>query len=79
MQEYGLKHEQTLGSAATYGLQTEAHLHGAQYSLLTTLFYLGYLIAQYPTSLVMQKFPIGKYLTINIVLWGGFPLSFLIY
>lgn len=34
----------TIGYAATYGLVTEAHLVGQEYSLLITLFYLGYLV-----------------------------------
>ncbi|KAJ6107998.1 hypothetical protein N7523_009321 [Penicillium sp. IBT 18751x] len=60
----------TIGYAATYGLVTEAHLVGQEYSLLVTMFYLGYLIAQYPTSYLMQRFPTGRYLTVNFVLWG---------
>ncbi|TAQ84210.1 hypothetical protein B7494_g7466 [Chlorociboria aeruginascens] len=60
----------TIAAAATYGLAKEAHLHGQQYSLLVTLFYLGYFVAQYPTNFLMQRFPLGKYLTVNIILWG---------
>lgn len=70
---------------------TEAHLKGQEFSLLITLFYIGYLVrifsqcpplsleidtslqsqvAQYPTNYLMQRFPTGKYLTVNFVLWG---------
>jgi hypothetical protein len=46
---------------------------------MISLFYIGYLIAQYPTNLLMQRFPTGKYLTVNFVLWGNlFPLTFLL-
>ena len=38
--------------------------------MLVTLFYVGYLVSEYPSNYLMQKFPIGKYLTINFILWG---------
>ncbi|CEJ60725.1 hypothetical protein PMG11_09288 [Penicillium brasilianum] len=60
----------TISYAATYGMVTEAHLKGQEYSLLITLFYIGYLVAQYPTNYLMQRFPTGKYLTVNFILWG---------
>ncbi|KAF8849087.1 MFS general substrate transporter [Acephala macrosclerotiorum] len=61
----------SLTSAATYGIIGEAKLVGAQFSLLVSLFYIGYLIAQYPTNLLMQKFPTGRYLAVNFFLWGA--------
>ncbi len=60
----------SLTAAATYGIIGEAKLVGAQFSLLISIFYIGYLIAQYPTNILMQKFPTGKYISINFVLWG---------
>ncbi|KAJ5937946.1 MFS allantoate transporter [Penicillium verhagenii] len=61
---------QTLSSAATYGIEAQAHLVGQEFSLLVTIFYIGYLIAQYPANLLMQRYPIGKVLVVNFVLWG---------
>ncbi|KAJ5948926.1 MFS allantoate transporter [Penicillium verhagenii] len=61
----------TLSYAGTYGLETEAHLVGQQYSLLTTIFYIGYLAAQWPANWLMQRFPISKVLCITFVLWGA--------
>ena len=61
----------SLTAAATYGIIGEAKLVGAQFSLLVSIFYIGYLIAQYPTNILMQKFPTGKYLAINFILWGA--------
>ncbi|KAJ5647319.1 hypothetical protein N7490_003691 [Penicillium lividum] len=60
----------TISYAGTYGLATEAHLVGQQYSLLTTIFYIGYLAAQWPANWLMQKLPIAKVLTVAFVLWG---------
>lgn len=59
-----------MSTAATYGLIEEAKLVGQEYSLLITLFYLGYIFAQYPSLYLMQRFPTGKYITINFVAWG---------
>lgn len=46
------------------------HLTGQEYSWASAIFYFGYLIAQYPCSILMQKMPIGKYFGVMIVLWG---------
>lgn len=66
-QAYSIK---TISYAATYGLTTEAGLVGQQFSTLITLFYLGYLIAQYPANYIMQRFPVGRVITICFLLWG---------
>ncbi|CAK7212681.1 hypothetical protein SBRCBS47491_001549 [Sporothrix bragantina] len=60
----------TISTAATYGMITEANLVGQEYSLLVTMFYLGYIVAEYPSLYLMQRFPTGKYMTVNFVLWG---------
>ncbi|KAJ5116238.1 MFS general substrate transporter [Penicillium angulare] len=52
--------------AAIMGIQEDAHL----YSWLHTVIYFGILFAEYPTNLLVQKLPIGKYLAANIFLWG---------
>ena len=61
----------SLTAAATYGIIGEAKLVGAQFSLLVSIFYIGYLVAQYPTNILMQRFPTGKYIAINFILWGA--------
>ena len=43
---------------------------GQQYSWVSGIFYFGYLVAQYPSSVLMQKLPIGRYFGAMIVLWG---------
>ncbi|KAJ5397544.1 hypothetical protein N7509_005657 [Penicillium cosmopolitanum] len=48
----------------------DAHLVGQDYSWLHTVIYFGILFAEYPTNLLVQKLPIGKYLAANIFLWG---------
>lgn len=46
------------------------HLVGSQYSWASSIFYFGYLLAQYPSSLLMQKLPLGRYFGVMITLWG---------
>ncbi|CAK7202804.1 hypothetical protein SEUCBS139899_005531 [Sporothrix eucalyptigena] len=60
----------TISYAGTYGIQKEIDLVGQQYSLLVSIFFIAYLVAEYPTNLLMQKFPTGKYLTMNFLIWG---------
>ncbi|KAM0787871.1 hypothetical protein ACM66B_003923 [Microbotryomycetes sp. NB124-2] len=66
----------TLSYAAIFGIKQPQPqglgLHGNQYSLLSSSFYIGWLVAAVPTNLAMQKFPTATYLGFNIFLWGIF-------
>ncbi|KAF5013094.1 hypothetical protein FDECE_921 [Fusarium decemcellulare] len=46
------------------------NLVGQQFSWLTTCIYIAVLVVEYPTDLIIQRVPIGKYLGINIICWG---------
>ncbi|ATY63955.1 Major facilitator superfamily general substrate transporter [Cordyceps militaris] len=46
------------------------HLRGTDYSWASAVFYFGYLAAQYPCAVLMQKLPIGRYFGVMIVGWG---------
>lgn len=59
-----------LSSAAVFGLKEDNHLHGQQYSWCGSMFYFGYMFFEYPTTLLIQKLPIGKYLAGVCLLWG---------
>ncbi|KAG2116583.1 major facilitator superfamily domain-containing protein [Suillus discolor] len=60
----------TLGEAAVLGIMDGAHLTANQYNWLGTIFYLSYLVFQYPQNLALQRFPVGKWMSINIFLWA---------
>ncbi|OIW24478.1 MFS general substrate transporter [Coniochaeta ligniaria NRRL 30616] len=60
----------TLGFAAIMGIRNDTHLVGQQYSWLSSSFYFGYLFACYPASYGFVKFPIGKYLSVTMLLWA---------
>lgn len=60
----------TLGEAAVLGILDGADLTENQYNWLGTIFYLSYLVFQYPQNLALQRFPVGKWMSINIFLWA---------
>lgn len=43
---------------------------GQQYSWVSSIFYFGYLIWEYPTTILIARLPTGKYLTVNTAFWG---------
>lgn len=65
----------TLSYAAIFGIQQDLGLHGTQYNWLSSIFYFGYLVWAIPTNLALQRFPVAKYLGINIFLWGALLMA----
>ncbi|KAG7441266.1 MFS general substrate transporter [Guyanagaster necrorhizus] len=59
-----------LSSASVFGLKTDTHLVGQQYSWVSSVFYFGYLGWAYPTTYLIQRLPVGKYVSINTIIWG---------
>lgn len=37
---------------------------------LGTILYMGVLVGEYPTNLLLQKLPVAKYLAVNVFCWG---------
>ncbi|KAL8279431.1 hypothetical protein RQP46_008243 [Phenoliferia psychrophenolica] len=61
----------SLSYSALFGLLTDNNLKGADFSLLTTIFYVGYLIAEWPTCWLMQRYNTGAVLGVLFITWGG--------
>lgn len=62
----------TLSFAAIMGIQEDLDLaRGQRYQWLTTCIYIAVLVVEYPTNWIIQRVPIAKYLSINIMLWGS--------
>ncbi|KAJ7681032.1 major facilitator superfamily domain-containing protein, partial [Mycena polygramma] len=57
----------TLGSSAILGIREATHLSTNQ---LGTVFYLSYLAFEFPQNLALQRFPVAKWLSINIFCWA---------
>lgn len=60
----------TLSYAAIFGIRDDLHLVGTQYNWLSSIFYFGFLVWALPTNFMLQRFPVGRYLSTNIALWG---------
>ncbi|KAJ5293419.1 uncharacterized protein N7443_009372 [Penicillium atrosanguineum] len=52
------------------GIMDDAHLASNQYSWLTTIVYIVILCVEYPENWIIQRVPIAKWLSLNILLWG---------
>lgn len=70
---YGLQFldKTAISYASVMGIVKDTHLIGTQYNWLGSVFYIGYLVAEYPAVLALQRFPISKFLSSQIVVWGG--------
>ncbi|KAI1612656.1 MFS transporter [Exophiala viscosa] len=61
----------TISYAAIMGLRTDTHLKGQDYSNIAMMFYIGYLVAEFPTQYLAQRISrLGKYLGVNVMCWG---------
>ncbi|EHK97936.1 putative Uncharacterized transporter [Glarea lozoyensis 74030] len=70
---YGLNYldKTTLSYASVMGLQKAIHLKGDNYQWLGSMFYIGYLVWEYPTNRLLQRLPLAKWSAFNIIMWGG--------
>ncbi|KAG6866173.1 hypothetical protein C0991_007723 [Blastosporella zonata] len=53
----------TLGSAAILGIRESTHLTTNEYNWLGTVFYISYLVFEFPQNLALQRFPVGKWMS----------------
>ncbi|KAH6693357.1 major facilitator superfamily domain-containing protein [Leptodontidium sp. MPI-SDFR-AT-0119] len=70
---YGLQFldKTTLGYSSVFGIIPDNHLKGQDYAWASSIFYFGYMMAEYPGVALMQRFPIAKFLGINIIIWAS--------
>ncbi|CAE6505530.1 unnamed protein product [Rhizoctonia solani] len=79
---YGLQYydKAIFSSASVFGLLQDMDLivtsgnppvsSTTRFSTATAAFYWGFLAASYPMSHLLQKFPVGKTLSLMVILWG---------
>ncbi|WVQ68000.1 uncharacterized protein L199_006206 [Kwoniella botswanensis] len=69
---YGIQYSDkiSLSSGAIFDLRQDTHLVGNQYAWLTTIFYLAYLIGEFPVAYLMQRFRIDRILAYCVLVWG---------
>jgi MFS family permease len=59
-----------LGTMNLYGVQASTGMVGNQYSLLTVVFYVAYALFEFPSNFLLQRYNMGKTLTIYMFCWG---------
>ncbi len=59
-----------IGTQATFGLREDTGLAGQQYSWLTTVFYLTYLFWEFPSNLALQRWRMGRTLSLYMLCWA---------
>ncbi|RDW63551.1 hypothetical protein BP6252_11096 [Coleophoma cylindrospora] len=69
---YGIQQtdKTSTGTQAIFGLRTDLNLHGQQYNWLTTIFYITYLVGEFPSNFLLQRWSIGRCLTIYMMCWA---------
>ncbi|KAI9836886.1 MAG: hypothetical protein M1819_001051 [Sarea resinae] len=70
---YGLNYldKTTLSYASVMGIKKDIHLKGDDYQWLGSMFYFGYLAWEYPTNRLLQRLPLAKWSSFNIIMWGA--------
>ncbi|KAI1456089.1 major facilitator superfamily domain-containing protein [Annulohypoxylon moriforme] len=74
---YGIQQtdKTSIGTQATFGLREDTHLVGQQYSWLTTVFYITYVVFELPSNVLLQRFRMGRTLSYYMICWGFVVLS----
>ncbi|KAL2312384.1 Cysteine transporter [Schizosaccharomyces pombe] len=60
----------TLSYSTILGLFDDVHITSNQYNNLNTLFYVGYIVGQFPGHYIMQTFPLGKFVGLVTFSWS---------
>ncbi|KAK3621088.1 hypothetical protein LTR56_023014 [Elasticomyces elasticus] len=70
---YGIQQtdKTSLGTQAIFGLREDTHLVGQQYSWLTTIFYITYMVGEFPSNFLLQRWNLGLSLSIYMLCWGA--------
>lgn len=69
---YGIQQtdKTSIGTQAIFGLIEDTNLVDQQYSWLTTIFYITYLAGEFPSNFLLQRWSIGKSLSLYMLCWG---------
>ncbi|KAF8529986.1 putative MFS nicotinic acid transporter Tna1 [Gautieria morchelliformis] len=59
-----------IGQARLAGLEKDLKLHGKQYDIALTIFFVSYLVFELPSNLVLKKFKPPRWICFLMVSWG---------
>ncbi|PYH85662.1 MFS general substrate transporter [Aspergillus uvarum CBS 121591] len=60
-----------LSQATLFNLRQDLHLEGTEYTWTSAIFYFGYFAWSWPSSYLIVRLPIAKYISVSVLLWGG--------
>ncbi|SMR61462.1 unnamed protein product [Zymoseptoria tritici ST99CH_3D1] len=63
--------KQSLSYAAVFDLFESTNINSGQYGWLVSIFYFGYLLAEWPASYLAQRLPTGTVVSCSIIIWGS--------
>lgn len=69
---YGLNYvdKVALGWAVLFNFRQDLGLVGTEYSWASSMFYFGYLVAQYPANYILQRCRTARVLSLSVISWG---------
>ncbi|EFX04643.1 major facilitator superfamily transporter allantoate [Grosmannia clavigera kw1407] len=56
--------------ASVTGIKQSTGLHGDDFNWVASIFFFGQLAFEFPTIRLLQLFPLAKYVSVNVTLWG---------
>lgn len=59
-----------IGNTAILGILKDTNISKDQFSLVGSLFFIGYLLFEWPMAYLIQRFPVGKLLAVTVCGWG---------
>ncbi|KAI7881294.1 MFS general substrate transporter [Lichtheimia hyalospora FSU 10163] len=59
-----------IGNAKVAGLQEDLGMTGSEYNLALTIFFIGYILFEVPSNLMLKKIGPSKWITIVMLAWG---------
>ncbi|KAL4886717.1 major facilitator superfamily domain-containing protein [Aspergillus karnatakaensis] len=70
---YGLQYldKVALSQATLLNLREDLNLQGQEYSWTSSIFYFGYFAWSWPSSYLMVRLPLAKYMGVSVLIWGG--------
>jgi MFS family permease len=63
-----------IASARLGGMQTDLHLTESQYQTAVSILFVGYLLGQIPSNIILTRVRPSIYLSWAILIWGGISL-----
>ncbi|KAJ4263400.1 hypothetical protein NW762_006219 [Fusarium torreyae] len=64
-----------IGNTAILGILEDTNTTTTQFSLVGSLFFIGYLLFEWPMAYLIQRFPVAKLLAVTVLGWGILAMS----